>query len=145
MDEFIYLKDFKDIKSFVTDKRFDICERIQLNWVIYTDNNLFYYENRPVQERFTEKEFRARIMKSGGSQQIKSIVRGHNPNVNIHCIHVIDKILKSCDGFGRRQRVIDIRTLRSDYEFYYIKHYYSKSTEEFVDKILRKMLSIILL
>ena len=138
VDEFIYLKDFKDIKSFVSDKRFDNCERIQLNWVFYTDNNLLYYENRPVQERFTEKELRARIMKSGGSQEIKSMIRGHNPNVNIHCIHVIDKKLKNCDGFGRRQRVIDLRTLRSDYKFYYIKHYYSKSTEEFIDKVLRK-------
>ena len=138
VDEFIYLKDFKDIKSFVSDKRFDKCERIQLNWLFYTDNNLLYYENKPVQERFTEKEFRAQFSKFGDRQEIKSMIRGHNPNVNIHCIHVIDKHLKSCNGFGIRKKVIGLSTLISDYKFYYIKHYYSKSTEEFIDKILRK-------
>jgi hypothetical protein len=138
VDEFIYLKDFTDIKSFVSDKRFHNCERIQLNWVFYTDNNLLYYENKPVQERFTEKEERARKFKNGGSQEIKSLIRGHNPNVNIHCIHVIDEKLRSCNGFGIRKRVNGLRTVKSDYEFYYIKHYYSKSTEEFIDKILRK-------
>ena len=111
---------------------------MQLNWIFYTDNNQLYYQNKPVKERFTEKEERARRFKIGRSQEIKSIIRGHNPNVSIHCIHVIDEKLRSCDGFGRRKRVNGLRTVISDYEFYYIKHYYSKSTEEFVDKILRK-------
>ena len=137
VDEFIYLKDFNDIKSFVNHKRFKDCERIHFNWVMYTDNNLLYYDNRPVLERFTEKEPNARKYKSGGSQEIKSIIRGKNPNVNVHCIHVIDKNLKVCDGFGNRKQVVDLRTLHSDYEYYYLRHFYSKSTEEFIDKIMR--------
>ena len=137
VDEFIYLKDFKDIKSFVEDKRFKNCERIQLNWVFYTDNNLLYYDSRNVLERFTEKEPNARNRKIGGSQEIKSMVRGHNPNLHLHCIHVIDKNLKSCDGFGRKKKVVDLRTLQSDYEYYYLRHFYSKSTEEFIEKIMK--------
>ena len=137
VDEFIYLKDFKDIKSFVDDKRFKNCERIQLNWVFYTDNNLLFYDNRSVLERFTEKEPNARHGKFGGSQEIKSMVRGHNPNLNLKCIHVIDKKLKSCDGFGRSKKVFNVRTFQSDYEYYYLRHFYSKSTEEFIEKIMK--------
>ena len=137
VDEFIYLKDFKDIKSFVNHSRFKNCERIQLNWVFYTDNNLLYYDNRPVLERFTEKEPNARRNKRGGSQEIKTMIRGNNSNVKITCIHVIDKNIQSCDGFGNKKKVVDLRTLNSDYEYYYLRHYYSKSTEEFIEKINR--------
>ena len=137
VDEFIYLKDFNDIKSFASHKRFKDCERIHFNWVMYTDNNLLYYDDRPVLERFTEKEPNARKSKSGGAQEIKSMIRGKNPKVNVHCIHVIDRTLKVCDGFGNRKQVVDLRTLRSDYEYYYLRHYYSKSTEEFIEKIMK--------
>ena len=137
VDEFIYLKDFDNIKSFLMDKRFNDCQRVQLNWVFYTDNNLLFYENKPVLERFTEKEPNARRYKTGGSQEIKSMVRGHIHDINIHCIHVIDKTLKVCDGFGNKKQVIDLRTLSSDYEYYYLRHFYSKSTEEFIEKIMK--------
>ena len=60
VDEFIYLKDFTSFKSFLNDKRFDECIRVEINWIFYTDNNKLYYENKPVNERFTEKELRAR-------------------------------------------------------------------------------------
>ena len=81
IDEYIYMKDFDNIKDkdFLGDKRFLHCQRVQLIWVIYTDNNLLYYHNRTLQERFTEKEPNARKMKYSGKQQIKSIVRGHIP------------------------------------------------------------------
>lgn len=137
VDEYIYLKDFSDIKSFLSDKRFKKCQRVRLNWVMYTDNNLLYYDNRTLEERFTEKEPNARNNTTGGQQEIKSIVRGHRGSINIHCIHVIDRSLKSCDGFGKRQYVDGITTPISDYEYYYLKHFYSKSTEEFVEKIMR--------
>ena len=137
VDEFIYLKDFKSLKTFLGDKRFEKCQRVQLNWVFYTDNNLLYYEDKPVQIRFTEKEPNARKSKSGGQQEIKSIVRGNIENINIHCIYAIDSSLYNCDGFGEKKPVKHIITLQPDYENYYIKHYYSKSTEEFIDKIMR--------
>ena len=136
-DEYIYLKDFNDIKSFLGDSRFNHCQRVQLNWVMYTDNNLLFYDNRTLQERFTEKEPEARNKKTGGIQEIKSIIRGHNSLTNIHCLHKIDRKLRSCDGFGNRKKAIGITTPISDYEYYYIKHFYSKSTEEFIEKIMK--------
>ena len=54
-DEFIYLKDFKDLKAFLEDKRFANCQRIQLNWISYTDNNLLHYDNRSLKKDLKKK------------------------------------------------------------------------------------------
>ena len=135
IDEFIYLKDFNSIKSFLFNERFKKCEKIQLNWVFHTDNDLLYYDNRTIRERFPEKEPNARNSSFGGKQQIKSIIRGHKNSLNIHCIHTLSHSLVNCDGFGKRQKIDSIFTKKSDYEYYYIEHYYSKSTEEFINKI----------
>ena len=43
----------------------------------------------------------------------------------------------SCDGFGKIQKIYGIKTNESDHFFYYIDHYWSKSTEEFVNKLLK--------
>ena len=37
---------------------------------MYTDNNLLFYDNRTLQERFKEKEPNVRKMKTGGRQEI---------------------------------------------------------------------------
>ena len=42
MDEFIFLKNFKNIKSFLNDKRFKRCNLIHLNRVFHTDNDQIY-------------------------------------------------------------------------------------------------------
>ena len=137
IDEYIYLKDFNNIKLYLGDKRFYKCERIHLNWIFYTDNNLLYYDNRSLAVRFTERQPSTRGVKSGGSQGIKSIIRGYKKNVIIKNIHYLSKKFKVCDGFGNRTKTTGIVTLNSDFEYYYINHYYCKSTEEFIDKIMK--------
>ena len=42
------------LPEFLTSKIFEKCEAIEFNWVIYTDNDLIYYDKRPLNERFTE-------------------------------------------------------------------------------------------
>lgn len=138
IDEFIYLKDFKSFKLFLNDKRFKSCNRVQLNWIFYTDNNQLYYQNKPVKERFTEKEPSARGKKRGGIQGIKSVIRGNIKNIEITCPHTLYKKTRSCDGFGKRKKITSIMTPESDFEYYYIDHYACKSTEEFIDNKLLK-------
>ena len=55
-DEFIFLKDFTSIKIYLADTRFSHCKKIYLNWIFHTDNNLLYYDNRPLSIRFPERE-----------------------------------------------------------------------------------------
>ena len=134
-DEYIFLKDFKNIKSFLNDKRFLNCKAVQLNWVLHTDNNNLYYENKSLLERFPEREVKSRGRKTGGLSYIKTIIRGNLTNLKIIGPHRLSTRIKGCNGFGKEHKLIGIATNESDYENYYIDHYIYKSTEEFIEKV----------
>ena len=137
IDEFIYLKNYKNIKNFLAQSKFNNCQRIQLNWLFHTDNNQLYYDNRPLKKRFPDTEVSRKLTNIGKLKQIKSILRGHIPNITINSIHTLvhSNNIKSCDGFGRIKKINGIWTDKPDYKYYYIDHYFSKSTEEFINKI----------
>ena len=137
IDEFIYLKDFKNIKVFLNQTKFDKCDSIQLNWVHRTDNNTLYYENKPVQERFPEKGKNVGKSKKNPICFIKTIIKGHLENIIITNNHFLSKKLKACNGFGNSTQSLWETTSKPDYEYYYINHYFGKSTEEFANKIIR--------
>ena len=136
IDEFIYLKDFRNIKEFLNQTKFDKCDSIHLNWVHRTDNNKLYYENKPVQERFPEKGKNVDKSKNNTICYIKTIVKGHLENIIITNNHFLSKKLKACNGFGNSSKATE-KTSKPDYENYYINHYFGKSTEEFANKIIR--------
>ena len=77
IDEFIYLKDFNNIKIFLNNSRFIECQKIQLNWIFHTDNNLLHYENKTLKERFPDILPSLRGKKRDGLIGIKTILRGH--------------------------------------------------------------------
>ena len=54
----------------------------------------------------------------------------------MNTVHILSTKFKLCDGFGNRRKINGIIT-GADFEYYYINHYYCKSTEEFINKILR--------
>ena len=136
IDEFIYLKHFENLKVFLAQSKFKNCEKVQLNWIHRIDNgNSFFYEDKPLHIRFKMKE--SNILKNNFYPQIKSILKGHIPNISIGCLHNLASGLKSCDGFGLKSNITGIKTMRPDYENNYINHYYGKSLEEFVEKIKR--------
>ena len=135
VDEFIYLKDYKNIKDYLGNKRFDKCERIQLNWIFHTDNNLLYYDNRSLKERFPETELKARGKNIGRRSVIKSILKGHIPKIKINCVHTLNHNLKNCDGFGNPAKIVGLCGEKTDFEYYYIDHFNFKSTQEFIDKV----------
>jgi hypothetical protein len=130
IDEYLYLKSYNNIKDFLSKRKFKNCENIQLNWLLYTDNNLIHYQNKPLKIRFKEKDPYLNKRKISKFSNGKSILRGHIPNINITNFHCISKDLKTCDGFGIMRKF-----LKPNYKYYYFKHYYCKSTEEFIDKL----------
>ena len=44
----------------------------------------------------------------------------------------------SCNGFGKKMRYYQFNAIVTDYEYYYIDHFFCKSTEEFIQKIQRQ-------
>ena len=118
----------------MNEKKFLKCQNIYLNWIIHTDNNLVYYENKSLHERFPILESNARKHNKKCFFPVKSILRGHIPNIKIDCQHRINTNLKSCNGFGFEPKLID-HTMEPDFEYYYIDHFYFKSLEEFIEKL----------
>jgi len=129
IDEYIFLKNYTDLKKFLSEDKFNNCETIQLNWIMHTDNNHIYYENKPLKIRFPNSE------KSFKIAGIKSILKGKIPNIKINCVHKLNSNLRTCDGFGHRTNITGAGTDKLDNEYNYIDHYFCKSTEEFVNKL----------
>jgi len=137
LDEFIYLKDYNNIKDFLTNKKFDKCDSIQLNWVHMSDNNKIFYENKSLIERFPKEGKNIKKDKKNKIRYVKTIVRGHLKNISVTDNHLISDQLNACNGFGKKSQLKGIKALNPDYKYYYIKHYYSKTVQEFIEKINR--------
>ena len=135
IDEFIFLRNFRKIKIYLNQLKFKNCELILLNWVHLSDNNLIYYENKPLSIRFRKRG--ENVKKNNRLAFVKSIIRGHLKNITLTNGHILSNKIKGCDGFGRIFNLNSITNKRPDYEYYFINHYYCKSLEEFVDKLKR--------
>ena len=141
IDEFIYLKYFKSIKAFLSQSKFNKCKKVELNWIHKVEKGIsLYYDNRPLKIRFNKRE--SNIYKKSFYPQIKSIIRGNIKNITFDCVHLLAHNIKSCDGFGRLSNTNGVKTLNPDFKKYYINHYYGKSLQEFVEKILNGCASL---
>ena len=123
MDEFIFLKNHLNLKNYLNNYKFKKCKIINLNRPFHTDNNQIYYKNEPLSKRFPNKFYRI--------TNVKSIIRGHLFNITINSLHRLNYKLKSCNSFGGNN------ISKPDFKYYYVDHYYFKSTEEFINKINR--------
>ena len=131
MDEFLYLKNYTNIKNFLNENKFKKCQKIRLNMVYQTDNNLLFYENKTLSERFPNYN------KNIKTYIVKSILRGNISGIKIYQVHYLSKKIKGCNGFGYLVNITHSRADIIDLNYYYIKHYAFKSTEEFINKIKR--------
>jgi len=136
IDEYIHLYNYTNIKPFLSMQTFNNCEIIYLNLICHTDNNKLYYEDKPLAERFPEKVSPNKI--GGKYLEIKFILKGHIPNLIINNVHRGNTKNKNCNSFGHSNKYNVIYATEPDYKYYYIDHYYSKSTEEFIYKINHK-------
>ena len=134
-DEFLHLKNYTNVKDFLNEKRFDKCNKIYLNWVFHTDNDLYHYENKSVIERFPIIEPKPEGERGLKHTFFKTMIRGNLPNVTITCVHRLNKEMKGCNGYGQEPEVKMFRMVDQDYENYYIDHYFSRSVDEFIDKL----------
>ena len=136
IDEYIHLYKYDNIKLFLEEDKFKYCQIIHLNLICHTDNNLLSYENKSLFERFPNLVPNTKPM--GKNFEIKSIIRGNIEGVNITHNHFGDLKLKICNGFGDYKKSIFYLTRKKgDHKYFYIDHFYSKSTEEFIIKITK--------
>jgi len=137
IDEFLSI-DYKynDISEFLND--FNDYDGIKVQWRMYGDNGNLYYENKPVIERFKNKE------NMDYSKQIKTILKSKKYNFNLkfgaHTPLNEDLYIVNL----KKERVI-LKTVDfwNDIDIYknlpvYLDHFYTKSTEEYIKRKYKK-------
>ena len=124
------------LNEFLTNEIFDKCEAILFNWLLYGDNELIYYDNRSVIERFKEPYYQTRA-----NSFVKSILRGGlNKTVFIprKSSHVPERGVNICDSKGRiREYYNPFNVYPPVFDYGYLKHFTTKTAEEYCDKIIR--------
>ena len=131
VDEYLYILNKENITNYLSHKRFEDCENIFFNWVYYNDNDLIRYDNRSIQDRFT--------IPKNNSTKGKSFVRGRNKYLMIPSTHMAGiNIYKFCNSNGKRVYPKNFFSNIFDKEpKAFIKHYFTKTVEEFCNKIKR--------
>ena len=134
-DEFIHLNGINNIKTFLVDPKFEQCKKIYLNWVIHTDNDLYHYEDKPVQLRFPKILPKPQDPNNTDFNVVKSIFRGKQENIKIDCLYRLNKMEDGCNGYGKIAKMKSYKMIEPDYDNFYIDHYFSKSVDEFIENI----------
>ena len=134
VDEFLYLENNSNIIDFLSLSQFENCSSILINWKYYGDNNHIYYEPKSVQERFLKPfSFPDYLTKSTFYAAAKSIIR---TKLNITWAHFPHFLNDSnlCRPDGKRE---DKPLSPPQYYKAYIKHYATKSMEEYLIKLFK--------
>ena len=134
IDEYLVLKPKGiKIKEALNNKRYKNCQNVKFNWVLYSDDEKLHYENKPVQERFTTPLFNNIL-----NQHVKTTVRGNLPTnywVKATNPHTGENDYICCSSSGKIISNKSPYNKPYDYEYGYIKHYRTKSIEEYIKKI----------
>ena len=135
-DEFLELKPNNlTIQKFLGNKRYKKCQNLKINFLYYSDNELLYYDNRPVQERFTTP-----LYNHSNNSVVKSTVRGGlkiNYWKKSYCSHTSSMKYISCNSEGKIIDYFSFINIPVNYKYAALKHYYTKSVEEYCHKTKR--------
>ena len=138
-DEFLvlYPQNGKNItiKQFLTNPRYDKCESVLFNWLMYDDNDLLHYDNRSLNERFI------RFNRNNPKNKfVKPIARG-GLNKKLFgfdkSCHFPSKDIILCDSSGNTSKQYSDVIDPPIFEFAQLSHFSTKSTEEFINKAKR--------
>lgn len=133
IDEYLFLLNHTYINDFLSSTNFRNCQSIIINWKYYGDNDKIYYEPKPLKERFikpikiTRKILRNKYIYSGA----KTIVRGGLHLIWGHFPHYLKNTV-NCRPNGN---ILKNYFSPPDYSNAFIKHYTTKSTEEYVERL----------
>lgn len=133
VDEYLYIKNNVSLYNYLNNPKFKKCNNIHINHKMYGDSDLLNYDNRTLFQRFTKNFIYMKFM--------KTIVRGGLKNANMH-LHRSFNISKYCDSEGNyltpvagAKGVYSTKKLCKNKAE--IRHYITKSVEEFYIRLLR--------
>jgi hypothetical protein len=132
-DEFLEINKNKNIKEYLNNKIFKKCANIKINWLMFSDNDLLYYENIPVQKRFTTP-----LYHDNANIIIKSTVRGNlkfNYWRSMNNPHSSSNYLTACNSMGNITNPTTFYSSPFNHEYSYLKHYPTKTIQEYCNKM----------
>lgn len=130
-DEYLVLKKDNDIHSFL--KGFEGFQCVKINWMVYTDNDLVFYDKRPLNERFTTPmDFDKCIQYSfPENNHVKSIVKCDIDNFNWYGNpHIPTCVENACNAEGEKSDITAFQPYNFDVA--YLKHFITKTIEEWL-------------
>ena len=128
VDEYLILPNYNNIHEFLEDKIFNQFDVIHVNWVFYDDNDLIFYDNRPLQKRFIRPTYL--IKKNYKNLFIKSVVRSRLSKIKFLNPHTPNGPYLVCDVTGKKVKnslILGQLNLNAPY----LKHFYFKTVEEY--------------
>ena len=141
-DEFLTFTDpeTKNLEQALSDSRFSCFDMIHVNWMIYTDNGMIYNNHEPLLKRFTVRKEPLNIMIPHTHYQLngfcKPIIKGGLSEVVFKNPHSPSNISSCCNNIGKPVEG-DSRTCECNFDNMYLRHFRSKTLEEFLIKAKR--------
>lgn len=130
IDEYLEIPKHKNISDYLQDKSEFEC--VMVNWLCYGDCDNIRYEDKPIQERFKYPlPIDLKVQYNfPENRHIKSFIKGSLDNVKFFCNpHCTDGHFKCCNASGMQ---VENRPWQEiDYSQAYLKHYITKSLEEY--------------
>ena len=134
VDEFLEIINYTNINKFLSLTKFKKCQSILINWKIYGDNNQLYYRAEPLFKRFIRPFYLTNESLKFNkylTSAAKTIVRGGLNIIWQHFPHYLNNTIK-CRPDGK---IVNNYFTFPQYSIAYIKHYTTKSTEEFAERL----------
>ena len=138
MDEYLYFVDkHMTLKKYLSLDMFNKCDVIKIDWLMYYDNDLVYYDNRPLKERFTKPAYN-----SDENRYHKSIVRAKNYSGIIWSSYTgphqpMEELVNMCDAEGNFENIYHGALGSPKFKYCHLNHYSQKTIEECIVKIKR--------
>lgn len=130
--------------DFLAQDKFKDADLIHVNWKLYGDNDLVYYEPRPVIERFTKPApidiiYSTKVIGKDHyyNQHVKSIVRVNDKTFKFNTPHTV-VYNTECKCVNVNGEIEDSKCPIQNicYNGGHLKHFITKSTEEFIERKL---------
>ena len=146
-DEFLILKEDKNIKEYLSRDCFKNANQILINWKTYIDNNLVYDDGRPCLERFKipmkiTKKIEYQWWPENG--HTKPLIRTNIKDIQITNTHsFFNDLLNITTVNNKGNNVIKVNEKifllqKINYDLAYIKHFTTKTIDEWINcKLIR--------
>ena len=137
IDEYLEFTDKNmNIRTYLDMPIFDKCDTIKIHWYIHDDNNLLYYDERPLMERLNHS-----LPHHSLNVYHKPIVRGKDYGALIFpdTAHQPDEdiVHEQCDALGNIERLGKGILGSPKFDLCRLSHFTFKTSEEFAIKLLR--------